>query len=62
MCLFILTLNAKSWITVKVICNNFTLKLESELRKYCQKKKGVFLVDCAFGCAQSTVFLMQPMD
>jgi hypothetical protein len=54
--------NPKSWITVKVICNNFPLKFESELRLYAQKKKGVFLVDSAPGYAQAILFLMQSMD
>lgn len=39
--LFILTL-IQSWITVEVICNNFPMKFESELRQYCEKKKGGF--------------------
>jgi len=45
-----------------VTCNNFTLKFESELRQYCQKKKGIFLVDSALGYAQAILFLMQLMD
>jgi len=54
--------NPKSWITVTVICNTFTWKLESELRQNCQKKKGVFLVDSAPGYAQAVLFLIQPKD